>query len=217
MQLDVRDPAAWERVLDETWEKLGGVDVLVNNAGLIHTGWVNEQPFDQFQHMIDVNFYGVVHGCRAAVPRMIAQGRGHIVNLGSLAAYTTLPGQTVYSASKHAVRAFNHGYALELRDTPITFTLICPAAVNTPMWQKQIHDDAAALSFADAILEPEQVAEAILRAATKRPREIMIPAFKGGSLKVFGNFPGFMARMLAMAEKTGRKKMQRMREERVET
>lgn len=211
VQLDVREPADWERALNVAWDHFGGIDVLVNNAGLIYTGWADDHEPHEIQHMIDVNFLGLVNGCRATVPRMIAQGHGHVVNIGSLAAYTTLPGQSVYCATKHAVRAFNHGYALEHRNSPVTFTLICPAAVNTPMWQKQIDDDAAALSFADRVLEADEVARAIYRAGLKKPREIMIPAFKGGSLKFVGAFPAFMARVLTGVEKKGRKAMEELR------
>ncbi len=212
-ELDVRDTAAWERSLDQVWAEFGEVDVHVNNAGLIYTKYVKDTTDDEIRHMVDVNFLGLVNGCRAVVPRFIQQGHGHIVNMGSYAAYTTLTGQAVYCATKHAVRAFTFGYALELQDTPITFSLICPAAVNSPMWQRQIDYDAAALSFADTIIEPEVIADAVYKAAEERPREIMIPKLKGVAVKMVGSFPNFQARVLAKQFQNGKKKLEQMRKE----
>ncbi len=214
--LDVRDTAAWERVLDQVWAEYGEVDVHINNAGLIYTKYVNDTSDDEIRHMVDVNFLGLVNGCRAVVPRLIKQGHGHVVNMGSYAAYTTLTGQAVYCATKHAVRAFTFGYALELQDTPVTFSLICPAAVNSPMWQQQINYDAAALSFADAILEPEAIADAIYQAAIDRPREVMLPKLKGVAVKMVGSFPNFQARVLTRQFHLGKKKMDEMRRRKAE-
>ena len=204
-------PASWERALDEVWGRFGGADVLVNNAGLTYTGWVQDQRLHRLEHMLEVNLLGVVKGVRAVTPRFVAQGHGHIVNLGSIAGFVPLPGQTFYAATKHAVRAFHHGVALELRDTPVTLTLVCPGAVDTPMLRQQIDDDAAALSFADAPLTPQQVAEAVYRAAEKRPREILIPAARGEILRIAGVYPGLVARLVDRAVARGRRAMTRLR------
>jgi NADP-dependent 3-hydroxy acid dehydrogenase YdfG len=213
IHLDVRDPDSWQRALDAVWEHCGRLDVLVNNAGLVHVGFMVDLPLDQLRHMVDVNLLGVMYGVRLAVPRLLKQGHGHIVNVASLAAFVPMPGQAAYAATKHAVRAFNHGCALELRDTPITFTLVCPAAIDTPMLRQQIASDAATLSFADPSLTAEQVAEAILRAAAEKPREILLPAARGEFLRVAGAFPGIVRRMIGSAQARGRRELMRKRQQ----
>lgn len=213
-ELDVRDVGGWARALDAIWAEYGQVDFHVNNAGVIYTKYVNDMTDDEIRHLVDVNFLGLVNGCRAVAPRFVEQGHGHIINMGSFAGYTTLTGQSVYCATKHAVRAFTFGYALELQRTPVTFSLICPAAVNSPMWQGQINHDAAALSFADTIIEPEVIADAVYEAATNRPREILIPKLKGVAAKMVGSFPNFQARVLTKQFEVGKKKLEQMRRDR---
>jgi NADP-dependent 3-hydroxy acid dehydrogenase YdfG len=212
IDLDVRDPEDWGRALDAVWQRFGRLDVLVNNAGLVHVGFMHEVPLEKLRHMVDVNVLGVIYGVRLSVPRFLKQGHGHIVNVASLASFVPLPGQATYAGTKHAVRAFNHGVALELRDTPITLTLICPAAIDTPMLRQQISSDAAALSFADKSLTAEQVAEAVLRGARDKPREILLPAARGELLRVAGVFPGVVARMVRGAEARGRRVLMRLRQ-----
>ncbi|MDP3940488.1 MAG: SDR family oxidoreductase [Deltaproteobacteria bacterium] len=208
--IEVREAGAWESALDEAWKRFGGIDVLVNNAGVIHTGWVREQPFDKLQHMIDVNLIGLMRGVLATVPRFQDQGHGHVINVGSLASFVPLPGQTVYAATKHAVRAFHHGFAMEQRDRRVTFTLVCPGVVDTPMLRQQYGIDASALSFSSPAMQPGEVAEAILRAARERPLEILIPAFQGAQLRLAGIFPRIVRLMKAGAEARGRKAMSKL-------
>lgn len=212
--LDVRDPASWERSLDEAWERFGAVDVLVNNAGLIHSGWLREQSLDEIEHMIDVNLLGLVKGVRAALPRLAAQGYGHMVTVGSLASFSPLKGQVVYAATKHAVRAFHHGVALESEDLPVTFSLVCPGAVDTGMLRHQIPHDSNAVSFASRALTPQQVAEAIYRAAEKRPAEILLPRLQGNALRFAGILPTAVRLLSRQAERQGLRALVRLRRRR---
>ncbi len=75
--LDVRDPAQWERALDEAWDRLGGLDVLINNAGLAHTGYSHELPIEKLRHMIEVNQIGLAQGTCAVVPRFLQHAFSH--------------------------------------------------------------------------------------------------------------------------------------------
>ncbi len=211
LYLDVRQYTEWERALNETWNELGGVDVLINNAGLVHTGLSHEVPLEKLSHMVDVNLVGVINGVHSAVPRFLEQGYGHVINTASLASFIPLPGTAVYAATKHAVRAFTHGCAIELGDTPVKFTLVCPGAVETPMLAKQVDDDAAALSFSDKPLAPQSVAQAILKAAEEQPREILVPPVRGNLLRLAGAFPGIVNRMFPAAQRRGRAELARRR------
>lgn len=209
--LDVRDEAAWERALDEAWARFGRVDVLVNNAGLLHGGRLLEQSPAQLRHMLDVNLVGVANGLRAAVPRLVRQGGGHVVDVGSLASYLPLKGQAFYSATKHAVRALHHGFALEQAGGPVAFTLVCPAAVDTGMLRQQIGADSNAIAFAGRPLTPEQVAEGIWRAAVRRPRELLLPAAGGLGARLLGAFPALLALVTPHVERAGRAALRRLR------
>ncbi|MFQ5503194.1 MAG: SDR family oxidoreductase [Planctomycetota bacterium] len=209
--LDVRDPENWERALDQAWERFGGVDVLVNNAGLIRSGWLREQSLEEIEHMIDVNLLGLIKGVRAAVPRFVLQGHGHVITVGSLASFSHLKGQVVYAASKHAVRAFHHGVALESEHLPVTFSLVCPGAVDTGMLRDQVGHDSNAVSFASRALTPQQVAEAIYSAAEERPAEILLPRIQGKALRFAGVLPGVVRMISRQAERQGLRALKRLR------
>jgi NADP-dependent 3-hydroxy acid dehydrogenase YdfG len=209
--LDVRDEAAWERALDAAWARFGRVDVLVNNAGLLHGGRLLEQSLEELRHMADVNFFGVALGLRAAVPRLARQGGGHVVDVGSLASYLPLKGQAFYSATKHAVKALHHGFALEQAGGPVTFTLVCPAAVDTAMLRQQIGADSNAIAFAGRPLSPEQVALGIWRAADRRPRELLLPAAGGFGARLLGSFPALLALLTPSIERAGLAALRRLR------
>ena len=209
--LDVRDPDAWAKALDAVFARFGGLDVLVQNAGLLHGGRLLEQSPEQLRHMADVNLFGVAHGLRAAVPRLRDQGHGHVVTVASLAAYVPLKGQAFYSATKHAVRALHHAFALEQAGGPVTFTLVCPANVDTALWQQQVVSDANAMSFVKPPLSPERVAEAIWRAAERRPRELLVPFGDGLGAKLMGAFPGLLAFATPRIVRSGLAKLERLR------
>jgi NAD(P)-dependent dehydrogenase (short-subunit alcohol dehydrogenase family) len=211
VELDIRDSAAWQQAFDRAADAFGRVDVLVNNAAVLHAGLAVEVEWEAVQHTVDVNLLGVIKGIRTAVPRMIGQGGGHIVTVGSFLSHIPMPGLAVYTATKHAVRAFVSSCALELRDQPVGFTLVCPAAIDTPMLEIQIDDDSVPLSFAEEPVPPERVVEAIWRASVDRPAEIMVPSFQGRYLKVAGLYPGLLRRMLPAAEKRGRERQAKLR------
>jgi NADP-dependent 3-hydroxy acid dehydrogenase YdfG len=210
--LDVRDPAAWERALDEAAARFGRIDVLVNNAGLIHGGAVLEQSLGEIRHMLEVNLLGLLHGLRAGVPRLQAQGAGHVVDVGSYASYFPLKGQAVYSATKHAVRALHHAFAMEQEGGPVTFTLVCPTAVDTGMLRQQIGRDSNAVAFASRPVTAERVARAIWRAAERRPLEILVPAPGGLAARVVGIFPALLRLVTRFAERAGRRALRAARE-----
>lgn len=209
--LDVRDEAAWERALDEAWARFGRVDVLVNNAGLLFSGTLLEQSSAELRHMLDVNLLGVANGLRAAVPRLARQGGGHVVDVGSLASYLPLKGQAFYAATKHALRALHHGFALEQAGGPVGFTLVCPAAVDTGMLRRQVGADSNAIAFAGRPLRAGEVAEAIWRAARRRPREILLPRAGGLGARLLGAFPALLARVTPHVERAGQAALRRLR------
>jgi len=209
--LDIRDPDGWGRAFDRAGVAFGGVDVLVNNAAVLHAGNAVDVSWDEIQDTVDVNLLGVMKGIRTAVPRMLEQGGGHIITVGSFLSFIPLPGLAAYTATKHGLRAFVNCCSIELRDTAVSFTLVYPAAIETPMLDKQIDDDSVSLSFSDATLTAGEVAEAIYRAAVKRPDEIMVPSFRGKTLKLASLSQGLLRRMLPGAKKRGRQRQAELR------
>jgi NADP-dependent 3-hydroxy acid dehydrogenase YdfG len=115
-RVDVRSDADWEAAFGAAETAFGPVDVLMNIAGFLHPAWVHELTGRDVDLHLDVNVKGVVHGTHAAAKRMIPRRSGHIVNIGSLASLAPVPGLSLYSASKFAVRGFTLAAATELRD-----------------------------------------------------------------------------------------------------
>jgi len=208
--LDVRSEADWNEALDLCWKRFGGIDVVVNNAGLVHNGFVRNQTDEQIRHMVEVNYLALITACRIVVPRLIAQGHGHVINIGSLAGFIPLKGQAVYSGTKHAVRAFHHALALEHEADPVDFSLVCPTAVATGMLAQQVGHESAALSFAQDSLTAAEVAQGILHAAEHRPAEVLLPAGRGELVRLFGSYPGAVKRITRFSEARGARAMQQM-------
>jgi NAD(P)-dependent dehydrogenase (short-subunit alcohol dehydrogenase family) len=130
----VVDVADWERMVrfaDEVVEAHGGVDLVVNNAGVSVTGTLEEQSIEDLRWIVGVNFWGVVHGCKAFLPHLRKRPEGHLVNLSSVLGLIGLPTQTSYCATKFAVRGFSEGLWAELADSRIGVTVVHPGGVRT--------------------------------------------------------------------------------------
>jgi NADP-dependent 3-hydroxy acid dehydrogenase YdfG len=175
--LDVRDRRAVQRAIDELPPVWAEIDVLVNNAGLsrgmekLYVGKIED-----WEEMIDTNVKGLLYLCRAVVPGMVARGRGHIVNLGSVAGELTYPNGAVYCATKAAERAINDGLRQDLLGTPVRVTSVDPGMVETDFSLVRFHGDAerAAKVYKGIMpLTPEDVADAILWAVS-RPDHVNI-------------------------------------------
>lgn len=132
-QLDVTDKRQVEAVVSDVVADFGGLDVLINNAGLMPIRPMSEVNTDEWDQMIDVNVKGVLYGIAAALPRFLAQESGHIINLSSVAGIKVFaPGGTVYSGTKFAVSAISEGLRQEVGDK-IRITSIEPGAVDSDL------------------------------------------------------------------------------------
>ena len=136
-ELDITDSAAVDALAAATVEEFGRLDVMVNNAGIYTVGEVHELSDRDFQRVIEVNFYGVFYGCRAAARQMREQGYGRIVNTSSQLGKIARAGEAAYSASKAAVISLTQAVALELAPFGVTVNAICPGAVLTPMLKEE--------------------------------------------------------------------------------
>jgi NAD(P)-dependent dehydrogenase (short-subunit alcohol dehydrogenase family) len=171
--LDVTDPTSFTTALDDIERSAGPIDVLVNNAGVMPVGRFEDETALTIQRVFDVNVFGLMHGTGEAIRRMRPRGRGHIINVASMAGVTALPGAPVYSASKHAVVGFCEGLAFDLRGSGIQLSYVLPGMVNTEL--------AAGVkrSWIASTVEPEVVAQAIV-ATIRRPRNtVFVPRAMG--------------------------------------
>ena len=170
-KLDVRDQAAVDGAVAALPPDWRAVDVLVNNAGL--SRGLDKLPgglVSDWEEMIDTNVKGLLYVTRAVLPGMIERGRGHVINVGSVAGLEVYPGGAAYCASKFAVRALTRGLRLDLNGTPIRVSEVAPGMVETEFSLVRFHGDAerAAKVYQGLTpLSPDDVAEAVVWCATR--------------------------------------------------
>jgi 3-hydroxy acid dehydrogenase/malonic semialdehyde reductase len=175
--LDVRDQNAVSNVLGRLPENWREIDILVNNAGLSRgLDKLQDGVIEDWEEMIDTNVKGLLYVTRALVPGMIERGRGHIVNIGSIAGHEVYPKGNVYCASKHAVDAITKGLRMDLVDTPLRVTTIDPGLVETEFSLVRFHGDA---DKAEKVyqgytpLAPDDIADSIIWCVS-RPAHVQI-------------------------------------------
>lgn len=180
-RLDVRDGADWQRALDQALADFGRLDVLMNIAGYLLPGWSWELDGTQIDRHLDINVKGVMHGVNVVGKYFVGQGRGHVINIGSLASLAPVPGLSLYSASKFAVRGFTLAVAQELIPKGVKVTLVMPDAVQTPMLDLQIGYEQAAMTFSGPrALTVEDLERAIIdEVLPNAPLELPIPFVRG--------------------------------------
>lgn len=195
LQLDITSEAAWAETLDRVWKDFGGLDVLINNAGVVHPGNALSVPIAGHQRTLDINFMGPLKGMLAVHPRMAAQGHGQIVTICSMSAFLPSLGLASYAASKHALRAFHHAMALEERNGPVKFTIVHPTATNTPMLDQEAENDDTALAFAAPPVTPDYVADVVLKAMERERLEVFMPENRGRWIRHVGSSPRLMRQL----------------------
>jgi short-subunit dehydrogenase len=164
------------KIKDEALKAYGRIDTWVNNAGHSVYGPLLEIPLEEERRIFDTNFWGVRHGCRVAVPELMKNG-GALINLGSEVSAVAIPIQGMYSATKHAVKAYTDALRCELENqrAPISVTLVRPSAINTPFaLHAANHLDRGAPSLPTPIYDVENVAAAIVKCAETPKRDAYI-------------------------------------------
>lgn len=213
-KLDVRSEAEWEGAFDAAESAFGGVDVLMNIAGYLQPAYVQDIATKDMDLTLDVNVKGVILGTRAAARRMIPRRAGHIVNVGSLASLTPVPGLSIYATSKFAVRGFTLSAAFELQRHDVAVTLVMPDAVDTPMLDKQVGYEEAAMTFSGSrALTVEDIERAILEEVLpNRPLEVAIPTSRAVLARIATAAPGAVKKLAPMFLKVGRKKQEKIKQ-----
>ncbi|WP_197377452.1 SDR family NAD(P)-dependent oxidoreductase [Mycolicibacterium baixiangningiae] len=186
IELDVRDHAAFERVVAEVVGQAGRIDYLFNNAGIAISGEVDTFSIDDWNAVLDVNLRGVVHGIQAVYPVMIRQGFGHIVNTASFAGLVTSAGSVSYAATKHAVVALSRTFQLEAELHGVQVSVLCPGVIRTPIltggrFGRSMTgvSDEAILKFwgLSRPMAPDAFAERAVRAVLRGDLVIVVPSW----------------------------------------
>ncbi|UUX50733.1 SDR family oxidoreductase [Nisaea acidiphila] len=171
LQLDVADPDSTSSMVErmpEGWRNIHGAVVCAGHD-VGGRARFDQADAETWANIIETNVNGTIRVCRAVIDRMTARGTGHIVTLGSVSGLITYPGGSIYSASKHAVRAFTDGLRKDYGDSDIRVTEILPGLTRTEFAESRWGDGSKAEAFYDkapGLLEPEDIASAILYAMT---------------------------------------------------
>ena len=183
LELDVTDRASFAAFVDQVSERLGSLDVLVNNAGIMPLGPFVDEDDATTRRIIDINVWGVLNGMKLALPGMQRRGSGHIVNIASTAGKAGVPGGATYAASKHAVVGISEAVRAELVDSGVDVSWVMPNFVNTELMR------GAKLVRGIKLVEPEDVANAIV-AELRAPRfEVFVPRSVGVLTKLASPLP----------------------------
>jgi uncharacterized protein len=164
-----------ESLIDQTLMRFGRIDVLVNNAGFGRLDWLeNLDPVKDIEAQFDVNVLGLVQTTRQALPVMIKQRSGHIINMGSMASLVATPTYTIYAASKHAVHGFSEALRREVKPWGIDVSMIYPGGVKTEFGEHAgIKRKTKATTPRFLALSAEEVAQAVVK-LVRQPRAMLI-------------------------------------------
>ena len=177
LELNVRDRTAVQAAIDGLPRNWREIDILVNNAGLSRgLDKLHEGNVDGWEDMIDTNVKGLLYVSRAVIPGMVERGRGHVINIGSIAGHEVYPGGNVYCATKHAVDALTKGMRLDLVETPVRVSTVDPGLVETEFSEVRFYGDrerAQTVYQGYRPLEGRDIAEAVLWIASQ-PQHVTV-------------------------------------------
>jgi NAD(P)-dependent dehydrogenase (short-subunit alcohol dehydrogenase family) len=212
--LDVTSEDACREAAQRTIDAFGDLLLWVNNAGIVSFGpvWAHDEA--RRRAILDVNTHGTMNGTLAALEPMRAAGRGHVLNIVSLAGIVAAPGEGVYSASKHAAIGFSLAALYDLRQAGferIDVSCVCPDGIWTPMLFDTLDDPGATASYSGVLLDPLDVARTVAEIA-ERPRPVtVIPRWRGAQVRVFDALPRLMERLLPTALRQARWNQKRLK------
>lgn len=182
LALDVTDRASFATFLGSVSDALGPLDALVNNAGIMHVGPFLEEDDAVARAQVEVNLHGVLLGMKLALPAMVSRGRGHVVNIASIAGKEGFPGGATYCATKHAVVGATDAVRAELAGSGVQVSAIMPSVVDTEL--------AAGLRRSMiGVIPPEEVGRAVVRVLRTGSAEAYVPRAVGVLHALFAPLP----------------------------
>jgi len=163
-----------QKLLDEVIASHGCVDAIINNAGIIQPFMsVHDLEYEQIQWVMDVNFYGTLYMCKSFLPHLLTRPEAHIANVASMGGSLPIPQQTIYCASKAAVKMLTESLHSELRKTNVGVTLVIPGAVDTDLVEKAKVEKEGAESSTYKLLSPIVAAAVIIEGMETRKYRVL--------------------------------------------
>lgn len=208
--MDVADPEACINVVKKANFEFGRLDVLVNNAGMHARGDFIDVPASDLTAMIDVNLRAPILLSRVALPFMKENGSGAIINVGSLAGRTPVPGSATYGASKAGLRSLTYALADELRDSGVKLAVVSPGPIDTGFIMSDI-DVVSDLTFSQPISTAEEVAQAILDLCGNHRTEQSMPPSSGVLTTLSYLFPWLGRSIRPMLIRKGQREKEKWR------
>lgn len=197
---DVTDEAAVNALAQQARDAFGHVDVWVNDAAVILFGRFTEAPSDAYQHVIETNLFGTIHGARAALRLFQDQGHGTLINIASVESKIGVPYASAYAISKHGIRALSECLRQEMalvHAKDIHICAILPATIDTPLFQHAANYTGFAAQAMPPVYAPERVAQTVLNCVRRPRREVAV----GGASRMFQTLhalmPAVAERMMA--------------------
>ncbi len=194
---DITDPEACARAASDVVARFGGIDVLVNCAGLTQVGPFADNDLSVYRRVMDVNFFGSVYCTKAALPAL-RERKGIVITLSSIAGFAPLLGRTGYCASKHAVHGFFNTLRCELSDDGVGVMIVCPSFVQTAFADSGLGSDGKPLSFnrstTGKMMTPDDVADRIYEGACRRTPLLVLSSTGKLAYWVSRLFPNYYER-----------------------
>jgi len=190
---DVSDPEKMREVAKDAVAQLGGIDVLINNAGVAHPATIHDTTDEVYERMMRINYFGMVHTTRAFLPYFKEQRRGYIANVSSLLGFMGIYGYTAYAASKHAMTGFSDCLRQELLDYNVAISVMFPGDTDTP----QLHEEnkikpaeTKAIAGKVEAMSAEDVSTALLKGIAKGKYHILAGFDSKFTYFMYRHFPG---------------------------
>lgn len=189
--LDVSSEAGWLETAQSIQKEWGGLDLLINNAGIPVAGFFERIPTEEWQKNTDVNYWGAIHGCRAFIPTMKAQGRGHIVNVSACAGIFSLGAMGPYNVAKAAMIALSETLHKELYENGIRVSVVLPTAVKTNISENKnsvATESPAAANIAEQLEKTTFTAD--------QAAQVIVKGVSRHKLYIYTRFDGLMLSLI---------------------
>jgi NAD(P)-dependent dehydrogenase (short-subunit alcohol dehydrogenase family) len=201
---DVSDEASCRSAMEQAVSFLGGVDVLINNAGITHRSAFAQTDGEVFRQVMGVNFFGALYCTQAALPSLMERD-GQIIVVSSIAGFAPLLGRTGYAASKHALHGLFDSLRTELFDDGVDVFIVCPGFTRTGITTAALDGDGSATKHPQStmgrISEPDEVAEAVFKSAQKNRRLLVLSPVGKLTRAITRVAPGLYEKLMARSMK----------------
>jgi NAD(P)-dependent dehydrogenase (short-subunit alcohol dehydrogenase family) len=173
--MDVTKQEQVQKAIEGTAAEADRLDMLFNNAGIFKPMLFETATLEDWKTVIDTNLWSVIYGVHAAVPIMLKQGSGHIVNTSSLAGLVPYPMQVIYDATKYAVVGLTESLRYEYAEKGLNFSVVCPGDIATPIFGKVIDSKGRGVEIPDDAYPVDKAASDILDQVAERQGRIIVP------------------------------------------